>query len=233
MHSLTPYLVLAIYPVAFLLGFALNPVEFLWTFRLARQRRSLNEPMPAELRDRADGISRYLNFLVDGFILIFVGLMSRRISVTPAGMGLRATDWERNLAIGVASGVLLIASQRLLLSRVPIDPGYDFTHRVRRGATTLWVLILMSAAFSEELWIALCLVVLRPQLHSTALSVALTMIVFAAGHYSYRRGGVLAVVLKGTASALLFVHFRSLVVTFPYHFIGNLGSLYWNRYWRR
>jgi len=233
LHSLIPYLALGIYPVAFLLGFVLNPVEFLWTFRLARQRRSIDEPMPAGLRDRADSVSRYLNFVVDGLILIFVGLVSCRISVTWAAIGLRATSWEGNLLIGVASGVLLVASQRVLLSRGPIDPGSAFAYRVRRGATALWVLILMSAAFSEELWIALCLVVLRPRLHSTALSVALIMMVFAAGHYSYGFWGAVAVATKGTASALLFLHFRSLVVTFPYHFIGNLGALYWNRYWRR
>ena len=61
----------------------------------------------------------------------------------------------------------------------------------------------------------------------------MTVIVFAAMHYAYGFGGTVAVATKGSVSALLFLHYGSLVVTFLFHFVGNMGSLYWNRYWQR
>ena len=77
-----------------------------------------------------------------------------------------------------------------------------------------------------------CLIVLKPAKHSAAISVALIIVVFAAMHYSYGLWGAVAVAVKGTISAILFLHFGSLIVTFFYHFVANLGSFYWNRYWR-
>ena len=104
-----------------------------------------------------------------------------------------------------------------------------FAYHVRRGSVALWVLIFLAGAFSEELWIAFCLAVLITALHSTFLSVAITVIVFAAVHYGYRLGGVIAIAMKGVVSALLFLWGGSLIPMFLFHFIGNLGSLYWAR----
>jgi hypothetical protein len=218
--------------VSCLLGFSFNPIEFRWTAHLARQGHPISEPMPQELQDRADAVNRYLNFFVDALILISIGIWAHRISLDPARLGLQLADWKRHVLLGATAGILLIAVQALMLRRVPIDPRHAFTYRVRKGSPLLWVFLLASGAFSEELWIAFCLIVLRPTTHSAAISVAMTIVVFAAMHYSYRFWGAVAVAVKGTVSAILFLHFGSLIVTFFYHFVANLGSLYWNRYWR-
>ena len=188
--------------------------------------------MPAELQDRADAVTRYLNFVVDALILASIAILSHRMSLSPAHFGLRLIHWRRDLLVGTAAGTLLIATQAILLRRVPIDPQHAFTNQVRKGSPFLWVFILFSASFSEELWIAFCLVILTAATHSAVLSVAMTILVFAAMHYSYRFWGAAAVAVKGIVSAILFLNFGSVIVTFLYHFVGNLGSLHWNRYWR-
>ena len=232
MALLTASLALVIYPLAIFLGFSFNPVEFRWGARLAESGQTYR-PIPETLRDKADGATRCLNFLVDGFILALVVALSRTLSLSPAQIGLQLTRWQRSLTIGLAVGAALVLMEFLALRQVPIAPKFDFTRRVRKGSPVLWVLILVSSAFSEELWIALCLVVLTTAGYSEVLAVTVTMSVFATGHRSYGFWGAVAAGAKGTVSALLFLHFRSLVVTFPCHSVANLGSLYWNRYWHR
>lgn len=189
--------------------------------------------MPPEVLERSEAVGRYLSFLVDALIVGLILALSRKTSLGAAAIGLHLRDWKSNAAVGIFAGVLLVITQRILLNSIPVNPEHPFTCKVRRGPIPLWMLILLAGAFSEELWIAFCLVTLKSAWHSSALSVLLACMVFAAAHYSYRFWGALAVALKGVISALLFLHYGSLFVTFFFHFIGNLGSLYWNRYWRR
>jgi hypothetical protein len=161
--------------VSYLLGFSFNPIEFRWTANLARQGRPISEQMPQELQDKVDAVTRYLNFLVDALIVSSIAIWAHWISLGPARLGLQLADWKRDMLIGVTAGILLISAQALLLQRVPIDPRHAFTYRVRKGSSLLWLFIFISSAFSEELWIAFCLVVLRPATHSAAISVAITM----------------------------------------------------------
>lgn len=232
MSKLIPYFALAIFPLASFLGYSLNPIEFTWTFQLGRKGLPF-EPLPPEVREKSEAVSRYLSFLVDALIVGLIVALSRRISLRASTVGLHLTDWKSNAAIGIISGILLVLAQRFLLISFPVNPQHPFTSRIRRGAIPLWAFILVTGAFSEELWIAFCLVALRVTGYSSALSVLMIAVVFAAAHYSYRFWGALAVALKGSISALLFLHYGSLFVTFFFHFVGNLGSLYWNRYWRR
>ena len=228
-----PFLALAVYPAAFFLGFSFHPIEFRWGTDRARLGRSLDEPMPRALQDKADAVARYLNFVVDVLIVMCIFAISRALHLTPARIGLQLAGWKRDVVFGIAAGAILIGTMRLMLRKVSIDPRHAFTYRVRKGSPLLWLLVFITGSFSEELWIALCLVVLRAREYSPTASVLMTIIVFGATHYSYRFWGAVAVAVKGVVSALLFLHFGSLVVTFSYHFVGNLGSLYWNRYWRR
>jgi membrane protease YdiL (CAAX protease family) len=206
-------------PVAFLLGFSFNPVDFLWSFHHGL------DPMPEDVRKRAATIGRYACFLGDGLILTFVVILALKNSLAPARLGLHLHNWQTNAALGVISGILLILMQHLVGKSTPRNSSHPFVYQARRGSVLLWVFIFIVGAFSEELWIALCLVTLTITRHPTSLSVALTAIVFAAVHYGYRFGAF-AVALKGIMSALLFLWSGSLILTFLFHFIGNLGSLY-------
>jgi len=224
-----PFLALAIYPASVLLG-SFNPVEFWWSLNLARRGLPYGQPMPSLLKNEADAVGRYLSFAADLLILGFVTFLSRRLSISSARIGLHLINWKHDAVVGIAAGSAEIAVAGLVLRKVPIDPKHDFTYRVRSGSPLLWVLILTAASFAEELWIALCV---RAIPYSPVVSITLIVLVFAAMHHRYRLWGAAAVAVKGTISALLFLHFGSLVVTFPYHLLGNLGSLYFNRYWRR
>ena len=66
MPVVTPFLALAALPVAFVLGFSFNPIEFSWAVRHGLK------PMPEKVRRRAAVISRYANFLGDALIVSFV-----------------------------------------------------------------------------------------------------------------------------------------------------------------
>ena len=223
MPVVTPFLALAALPVAFVLGFSFNPIEFSWAVRHGLK------PMPEKVRRGAAVISRYANFLGDALIVSFVIVLMLRNSVPAARVGLHLENWKTNLLIGTASGILLILLQGLITrSTHPRTPG-PFAYHAGRGSVLLWLLIFVVGAFSEELWIAFCLVALMASGLAMPLSVAITVAIFGGVHYGYRFGGVIAVALKGTVSALLFLHFRSLVVVFFFHFLGNIGSLYWAR----
>jgi len=211
---------LAVFPVALLLGFSFNPVEFAWSFHHGLK------PMPNESHDRAETIRRYLNFLGDALILGFVAILMLKNSVPVALVGLHLGKWKSNAALGASAGILLILSMHFMAKRTGIGPSGNFAYNVRKGSALLWILIFILGAFSEELWIAFCILALKTTGHSVPVSIAMTMLVFASMHYGYGLFGAFAVALKGTISALLFLWSGSLIPMFLYHFIGNLGSLY-------
>ena len=227
MSPLTPYLALALFPVTFLVGFVCNPIEFSWSFHHGLK------PMPEETRDRAERINRYLNLLVATLDVGFVWALTLKSSVPPGRVGLNPENWKSNAAVGAGAGILLIGAQALIVKLSSINSRHPFGYRVRRGSPLLWVIILIAGAFSEELWVAFCLVAFETTRHSASTSVAATVIVLAVVHYGYGLGGAAAVALKGTISALFFLRYRSLIVPFSFHFVGNLGSFYWHRYWHR
>jgi membrane protease YdiL (CAAX protease family) len=220
LSPLVPYLVLAIFPVAYLVGYSFNPVDFAWAFHHGFR------PMPGEIRDKAEDIRRYANFLGDILVLSFIATLMLRNSVPMARVGLHLENWKSNAALGITAATLLVTVQSLVAKFFRSSPSKQFAYSVRRGSILTWVLIFIAGSFSEELWIAFCLIALMATKHSAPVSIAMTMIAFAAIHYGYGLGGALAVAIKGTLSALLFLWTGSLVPSFLYHFIGNLGSLY-------
>ena len=184
--------------------------------------------MPTEVREKAESTDRYWYFFVDGITLAFVAGLMLWDSVSSRQIGLRLDNWKGNAAIGLAAGglrvLLLDALVRLFPITVP-DKGND---RLRRGSVLLWTITFLMGAFSEELWIAFCLVTLRITGHSTVISVALTAIIFGAVHFEYRFRAIITAIY-GALSSLLFISLGSLIPMFLFHFIGNLGSLYWAR----
>jgi hypothetical protein len=92
LSPLTAFLALAIYPAATFLGFSLNPIELGWGSQLARRRQPF-APMPQALRNKADAVTRYLNFLVDGLISGLIVVVLHRTALGPANVGLRFSNW--------------------------------------------------------------------------------------------------------------------------------------------
>lgn len=216
---LTAYLVLAIFPLAFFLGFSFNPIQFSWAFHHGLER------MPVGVRDRAAAATYWCSFLTDALTVGCIALLMLRNSVAIARVGLHLKEWAANAALGVVAAILLILSQLIVARLIPTGPG-TFAHAAKRSSVLLSAFVFLAGAFSEELWIAFCLVALRSTGHSSSVSVAVTAIVFGAVHYQYGFGGASAIALKGALSALLFLWSGSLLAPFTYHFIGNLGSFY-------
>src|SRR5260370_22545818 len=113
-------------PVAFLLGFSFNPVDFLWSFH-----RGL-DPMPEDVRERAAKIGRYACFLGDGLILGFVVILALKNSLAPARLGLHFHNWQTNAALGVTAAVPLLFMQHNLRQFHPPRTSPSFLYQPLR-----------------------------------------------------------------------------------------------------
>jgi membrane protease YdiL (CAAX protease family) len=232
LSALTPYLALATFPVATILASFSNVVELSWGFHHGLA------PKPTEVRDKSDAITRYANFLKCALVLGFIAFLAERNSLPAARLGLHLHKWKTNMLLGMTALAVYLLWQSLVSNSLRYEN--QFTREVRRGSIRLWVCIFFVGAFSEELWIAFCLVTLIATGYSTPVSIAFVTVVFAAMHgqyyihpdrpsWAFRLGAVLGIGSKSVASSLLFLWTGSLITTFPFHFIGNLGSLYWSR----
>lgn len=185
--------------------------------------------MPVEVRDKAESVDRYFYFvmyaLTAGFI---VGLMSWS-GVRAAHVGLRLEHWGRNVAVGIGAGTLLVLLQGFMDRLLPKSGQPKTTERFQRRSVGLWVLVFLVAAFAEEFWIAFCLVSMTATGHSGTISVTATAVVFGIVHLAYRLSGALSVAVRGVISALLFLWLGSLVPMVLFHFMSDLGNLYWLR----
>ena len=97
MSAASPYLALLVLPVAFIFGFAFNPIEFAWSFRHGR------EPMPGELPVRAASVRRGANFLGDALILGLIVLLQLKHPIPTLEAGLTLSRWGRYVGVGVAA----------------------------------------------------------------------------------------------------------------------------------
>lgn len=215
-----PYVGLAIFPTAAFLPF--NIVRFLWGYHHGI------EPMPPDVQGRAETVDRYIWPLTNLLTLAPIVILMNHQSVPAAKVGLRFDLWELNVALGVSTGLLLVVIQGAL--RTLINPNKeDLDHAEHaRGPASLWCLIFLFGAFSEELWLAFCLVAFKQTYHSVAFSILLTAIAIGLAHFTYRSGAI-ATALLGAFSGTLFLWRGSLIPPYLFHFIGNLGALYWAR----
>lgn len=221
MSGLAALMVLVALPLAAWL--TPHPVRFSWGLHHGRA------PMPTDVQDRAESFDRYWYLMVDVITIGIVSTVLVRNDIHIEQVGLHLREWERNGLVGVAAGVLLFVLQGQAakwLSSKRVNTAADSN---RRGPAGLWMFLFLAGAFAEEFWIASCLLSIRSAGHSAATAVVLTAIVFGLVHFEYHPGGMLAVALKGVASALLFLWLGSLIPMFLFHFLGNMGSLYWIR----
>lgn len=181
--------------------------------------------MPNEVHDRAIEAQPVCVFLANLLMLSLLGIIMVRNSVTLARVGLQLHDSERNAVLGVTAAAALFVLQRLTTRLAPVDADV-FVEVAKKRRVSISVAMLSAAAFSEEVWVALSILTLRGTGRSVATAVAITSVVFAIAHYQHTFGAAFAIALKGSISALLFVGTGSLITTFFWHFVGNLGSLY-------
>jgi membrane protease YdiL (CAAX protease family) len=207
LSALTPYLALSTFPVATIMASFSNVVEFSWGFHHGF------DPKPKEVRDKSDAISRYAKFLGYALLLGFIAFLAQRNSLPAARLGLHFHKWKTNIVVGMTALAAYLVCQSLVSNSLRYDN--QFTREVRRGSIRLWVCIFFVGAFSEELWIAFCLVTLIATGYSTPVSIAFVTVVFVAMHgqyyihpdrssWAFRLGAVLGIGTKSVASSLLF-----------------------------
>lgn len=221
MSPLTPYLALASFPIAVCLG--LNPVRFSWSFHHG------SEQMPTEVRENAEAADRYIYFIIDGLTIAFVAILMTRHHVALASAGVHAHAWKRNFLWGIAAGLLFVIWQLLMQRWFTGKELVKTTDRFLRRSRLFWALVFVAGALSEEFWAAFCLYAMAARGHSAAVSVIATASVFGAVHLHYGVSAATAVALKGAISALFFLWSGSLIPMVVFHFVGNLGSLYFIR----
>jgi membrane protease YdiL (CAAX protease family) len=215
-----PYVVLAAFP---LLGFfPFNIVAFSWGFRHGTQE------MPTELAVTSNRIDTYVERTKHIFLLVVVLSFAIHYAVPFAQIGLRWNDWRWNLALGVGVGILQLSLMGFVWKVTPARKGFLGDERILKSPIAEWIISNLYSVFTEELWIAFCIVTLMKVGHSSVTSLLLTAAVFGAAHYQYRLGAV-ATVLYGIVFGSLFVWRGSLLPSYLMHFMGNVGALYFAR----
>jgi hypothetical protein len=212
-----PYIGLSVLPLSLLVGF--NPVRFSWGYYHGL------EAMPPPVQQKAETIDSYVWPVRDCFVIVSVIFLMNRANLRAALLGIHVGDWETNASIGVLASSLLFAIRRLLWKFFPAVKERLRNSEEFRGSAHRWWLEYLVSSFSQELWIAFCIVSMRQMHHSVVTSVVVTSAVFGAVHFPYRLGAFgpasLAVI-----SGSLFIWRRSLLPSYLFHFLGNLGVLY-------
>jgi membrane protease YdiL (CAAX protease family) len=215
------YLFLAI-PLVMMFLF-LNPVEVSWVVHHP------HESMPPEDVIRAEKANRFLQPLRDiTMVAILSGLMIHQ-GIKAAQVGLSLEHWPLNLGIGAAAGLLVIGLQ-LLLRAWMASVGHTAENRsLLQGSIISWALSLFIGALAEEYWIVLCIVAMTQSGHSVPASVVVTALVFGSSHFLLGIEVVPILAMSAVPSCLLFLWRGSILPLLLYHWVGNLGVLYWER----
>ena len=142
-------------------------------------------------------------------------------------IGLNVGGWCWNLLIGIGVSFLPLGLQAFYRRLYPLP---DMKDKSLAGESTAnWILSQLLSVLAEELWMAFCLVSLIRTGHSAIVAVIVTAFVFGALHFQYRSGAV-GTALYGAVSSFLFLWRGSLLPSYLFHYIGNMGSFYWARY---
>lgn len=216
-----PIFALAIFPAAYLI--AINPVGFSWSLHHG------SEPMPPELRQTVQRTDRYVLAIRDIIIVALLALLILYQTLPAEQVGLSLNSWALNVVIGGFAGLMRVGLQRILWKLLPSLSKNPNNPELLSGSVWFWIASTFIGALAEELWIAVCIVILMQSSHSVPLAVSLTVIVFGLLHLNYRLGGALAIASYGAISGCLFLSRGSLIPSYLFHCMGNLAVLYWVR----
>jgi membrane protease YdiL (CAAX protease family) len=200
----------------------MNPVRFVWAFR----NRAAH--MPANILQRAERIDSYVPFLSGAALVALLWVLVTHSAILRAQIGLTDQNWALNVIRGIMLGFLRIALQFVVARVSPVVVQELACEEAAHGRVAAPILAFLVGAFAEELWIVVCVVMFLRVGYPVALSIVIVGFVFAAVHFPYRLGA-LAAALYAALSAIIFLWRGSLIPCFLFHFIGNLGSLYWTQ----
>lgn len=180
--------------------------------------------MPTNLARKAEKLNLYVLWFRHGLVLAIVLGFAAFQSLPLSQIGLRLDGWQPNALIGVGAGALQVGLQTLFRRLHPPSNAND--KRLAAEPRTNWILSQLFSVLAEELWLAFCVVSLIRAGHSALVAVLLPATVFGALHFQYRAGAI-GTGVYGAISASLFLWRGSLLPSYLFHYVMNIGSFYW------
>jgi hypothetical protein len=214
----------------------LEPVAARWDYDHGRRGVKPLPPLPPALRERAGRNHCYLSLVRYGLLCLSLWYLMIKNGVPAVLPGLHLRHWLALLAIGLLTGTVILATQRVArtiaaeLTQRPVP--YRRLEYLTRGSAALWILSTLLGCFGEEFWRALSIVNLQRAGHSAAFGLAATAVVFALPHYesghssAFKFGYLFKTALDGVLYGLVFLLFRSIVPTYTGHLLVNLVALH-------
>lgn len=211
-----------------------EPVDLSWVIRHTTLATGVAS-MPAEVKERSRRNAYYLSFLQYALLCTLLWVLMARYSVSTLSIGLSLRHWETFGAIGVAAGSGLLAYSGLVtrVLRRPTagsPPRYPFVLIGRSDGQK--ILLFVAGSFAEEFWRAFCLVCFLRLGHGVVFAVVATSLVDALCHregtdtFFMKVGRIWAHSISGAYSAVFFLWFHSIVVTWVAHLLYNSVRTY-------
>lgn len=216
MSVATTILVLALYPVLFLLP--LNPVHFQWGFNRGPA------PMPPEVQERAEAANRAV-LLLNYLTLLTVGaLLLHGSSISVDTLGLNTNGWKSAIALGVFMSFLSVSTIGLM------PPEVLRKEQEARGPLTMWCGIRALESFSVEFWRALCIVSLIRLDFSAWIAVLITVLAYQAPCLVTSTATAVGATTFGAVAGFLFVKTGSLLAPLTMSLITGGFYIYRTRH---
>jgi membrane protease YdiL (CAAX protease family) len=221
MSHFVAYLILTI-PLLLMVTIV-NPMEILWTIRHPYV------DMSSEYVIKTVKVSVLLQLLKEiALLALLFGLLIHQ-GISAARVGFHLDNWQLNLAIGTTAGSLMIGLQMFLRRLMATVKYTSSDQHLSKSSVPLGIALLFIGAMAEETWIVFCILAMTQLGGSVFFTVVLTSLIFGFGHVMLGVEVVPALALSAVPSCLLFLWRGSILPLVLYHWIGNIGVLYWQR----
>ena len=201
----------------------INPMQIVWAIRHPF------EDMTSEYAVKMKKVSFLLQLLKEIVLLaLLFGLLIHQ-GMSAGRVGFHLGNWQINVAIGATAGSLMIGVQALIRRLMAAAKYTDPDEQLFKGSVPLWICSLLVGAVAEEVWIVFCILAMTQLGGSVFFAVVVSSLIFGFGHVLLGLEAVPVLALSAVPSCLLFLWRGSILPLVLYHWIGNIGVLYWQR----
>lgn len=216
MSATSTVLALVVYPL--LLNLPLNLVEIKWSFRHGL------DPMPAEVREKAEAADRIRRVVIYVALLALVLFLQRGSSIPAYAVGLTIDNWKSAIALGALVGLIPLSVGSISDRLVP--PQKRKGESESRGSLASWCGLTLLGSFSVELWRVYCITGLMRLDVSAWLAVLVAAIAYGASWLTASTGRAVGAAMYGGVAGLLFVKTGSLLSPLTMSLIAGIAELY-------
>jgi hypothetical protein len=216
MTATSTVLALVVYPL--LSSLPLNLVEIQWNFRHGL------DPMPAEVRERAEAADRIRRVVIYVVLLALVVFLLRGSSISTYAVGLTIDNWKSAIELGALVGLIPLSVGSIWHRLVP--PHKRQEEPESRGSLASWCGLTLLGSLSVELWRVYCITGLMRLDVSAWLAVLVVAIAYGASWLVTSTGGAVGAAMYGGVAGLLFVKTGSLLSPLTMGLIAGIAELY-------